>query len=395
MARRLIAWVGGAAVVGFLLLAYLHFVQRYTLAVRRGAVAEGSQAAARDNHWSHLVIRETVRLDLSRQRLRVEGLLEAQPAEDSSTLVVAIDATEWQDAARSARLRQALRDEWRALGLGVTKVAVGVVVVDRPRARAWGRGLAIGAEDPSGFYLLPDSLAPATCVAVVVAPPPLAAGAASGRRSLESLAPLWLGPCAFYARFGVPGARVARWLGARDFDLALAPAWNATPNDRARLIAALSPWGENRRWYWDLIYWMPSGAVGCLSGRAEVCRAELVEGDGPSRTPPSWVVVQSDNMWRFTRQRIAGGDHLLGAVARAAGPRRFQEFWRTTLPVDSALTLALGTPVGEWTAKWQRQVADPPRPGPAPRWGDLSVSAVVVVLVLAAAALNARRRSVA
>lgn len=391
MARRLIAWAGGAVVAGLLLFAYFRFVQRHVLAMRRGSVMESSQTAARDGSVSLAVSRETVRLAVTRIRLRVAELLEAQAPEDSNTLVVAIDATEWKDEGRSADLRRALQAEWRGLGLGRTKVAVGVVVVDRPLARTWGRGLMIGAEDPTGFYLLPDSLAPATCVAIVAAPP----RAAAGRRSLGALARPWLGPCAFYARFGVPGARVARWLKARDLDLALVPAWSATPGDSAPLFPGLSPWGESRRWYWDLIYWMPSGAVGCLSGRADACRTALVAGDGPPSAPPRWIVVQSDNTWRFSRQRITGGDHFLAAVVRATGPRRFQEFWRTTLPIDSALSRALGSPVGAWTARWQRQVAEPPRPGPMPRWRDVSVSMLVLLLALGAVAWNARRRSVA
>jgi hypothetical protein len=125
-----------------------------------------------------------------------------------------------------------------------------------------------------------------------------------------------------------------------------------------------------------------------------VCRSALIEGDGPPKEVREWLIVQSDNAWRFTRQPITGGDHFLSAVLRQVGPRRFEEFWRTSLPIDSALTTALGAPVGEWTAQWQRQVAEPPHPGPALRWSELLVCVVTGALALGTLLWNVRFRSV-
>lgn len=395
MARRVILWGAGAVAVGLALTGYLGFVQRHAFALRGGGVAAGSQAAAREGRLNYLAGREAIHLQVARYRLLVEDLLEARRDDDSNSIVVAFDAGAGIAGPAAETIRRTLAEEWHDLGLGATKVAVGVVVIDRATARTIGRGLAIGAEDPSAFYVLPDSLAPATCLVLVVAPTRGSEGRLSTSRSLQEMARLWYGPCAFYARFGIPGPRVAKWLEARGLDLALAPAWVATPGDTALLMPALSPSGPNRKWYWDMIYWMPPRAVECLSGSAEACHAALVEGDVGRTDPPDWIVVQSANSWRFTRQRVTGGDHFLAAVLRAAGPRRFQEFWRTSLPVDSALTRVLRTPVGEWTAAWQREVAEPPRPGPMPRLGDLLVCAALGALALGATMRNARRRSAA
>jgi len=394
MARRLIFTLAGVTAALLALIAYSVVVGKYM--IRRpgwspgGRAQVGSRAAKVEFHLNDAEIR----LQVMRLRQAIEDSLRTRAATDTTTLVVAVKAEGWRSKEATEAMRRSMQEEWAALGLSVTKVAVGVVVIDRQTARSWAHYLAVGADDPSVYYVLPDSLTPGTCLAIVSAPfIPAAANVIDVGRLRENVRP-WLGPCAYYARFGIPGPRVARWLTQRNFDLALYPDWVERGPDTLPLFPGLSPRGESRGWYWDVIYFMSPDAVGCLAGRATACREALRERPTlPGREEP-WIFGQSTNSWRFAHQRVTGGDRFLGAVAREVGTRRFQEFWHTTLPVDSALTVALKAPAGAWAAKWERTVAEPPRLGPAPSLGELLVAVALMLFAVGVVARGAARREV-
>lgn len=381
MARRLIA-VGSAvalvavlAGVGFL----ASYAARSTFMRPGGGAVEEDQTARRYAALAGELGRAEQSLELTKYRARIETLLAAAPASDTTSLAVMVDAEEWRDTATTRRIAETIRGRWRDLGLGTTKVAVGVVMIDRGTARRWGRALGVRNGEPDRFFVVPDSLAPATCLVVVVAPPPRIRDQELGRMARQ-----WFGPCAYYARFGIPGARVRRWIMARNFDVALTPDWDPGRPDTLLQIPWLTFARAAGPWYWRVLYMMPPNAVGCLGGKSAACRAAVADGDQDLAEPGDGTVAQTDAAWSFTRQRLVGGEHFLGAVLRATGPRRFAEFWRSPLPVDSALTLLLREPVGSWTAAWQQRVAERPRFGPS-----LTLLEIVVAVLLAGFALGA------
>lgn len=387
MARRLIVWGGIGGVATALLVIGLG-----TLATRRpvyqgGRGGEDSQLEERRRKSGTVLAVATIQLAAARERFRVVTLLDGST--DPTSIAMVVDAEEWRDSARQGSLARALRQAWGDLGLDVTKVAVGVVVLDRATIREWARGLSLPPGEPVAFYVLPDSLAPTSCVAMVLAPPTRS----RAPQDLRAIARTWFGPCAYYARFGIPAPRVRQWLETRGLDLARIPDWSREGEPRPPLPGLL-PSGPGKSWYWWSLYLMPSSAAGCLAARAARCRAAVAFGDGVPSAVAATFVPQLDQQWRLDRQYLPGGERFLGAVVREVGARRFQEFWRTTLPVDSALTIALGHPVGEWTARWERSVAAPPRFGPGPRWDELLVGLSLIVGATTLVGRNVRLREV-
>ena len=389
MARGVRGWIG-SAVLGVVLV--IGYVALTPAPIHMGHPAEpGAQSrlereATRAAH--DLAVGEQ-QLELTQLRQRVADESRRAVTGDASTLTVVVTANDGRDPVRAAAFRDALDTAWRALGLGVTKVDVGVILVDRGLMRRWEQALGIRTGEPSAIYVLPDSLAPTTCVAIVVAPP----GTGRPRPGfLESLAPGWLGPCAFLARFGIPGARVGRWLMARSYDLAALPEWGkavaATRRDPLSEVAVRGSW------YWTAIYFMPHNAISCLAGRPVGCRDAIRAGDDAAEPPDGSLVIESDLRWRFDRQGIVGAPHLLSAVLREAGAIRFEEFWHTELPVDSALTVALAHPVGVWTADWELRHASRPHLGPAPQAKELCLSAALILFSLGVLVRGAGRREV-
>lgn len=391
MARRLIA--GGSAAVLVALVAGVGYLStrapRLPLG-RAGVEVPSDQASRRSAVARQALERAKLELDVLRFRARVDSLLAAAPPADTTTLAVLVDAEGWRGSAEGERVASAVRATWSEAGLGATKVAVGVVVIDRGTARRWGYALDLRGGEPTRLFVLPDSLAPSTCLALVVAPY-LKIRAPELRAKTKE----WFGPCAYYARFGIPGERVRHWLAARGFDVTLALDWTGDGRDAPLELPWLSFADPSTPWYWRIRYMMPPSAVGCLAGRAPRCRAAISEGDGEGPAAPAAIVPVSDNSWNFTRQRLVGGDHFLGAVLRHAGARRFTEFWRSPLPVDSSLTLALHQPAPEWTAGWQGRITVAPRFGPGLRPRDLVAAIILSALALAAVLRASARREVA
>jgi hypothetical protein len=325
-----------------------------------------------------LEYRERLRPELARRRaLEIPG-----PA-------VIVD---WPDAG-SEDLRRyvatALDSAWGRLGLGVTKISVGVVA-------------SFGATTPDQLrpslprtmtvYLLPDSSDRSTCL-VFMQGYYWARGLQALPRSaphdarFEAFLQNVLGPCAYYAAFGAPGREIWRWLGARRFDLALYPRWGRAPGDSANsdLVTA-----RHQPWYWYEVYQYPPEAIGCLAGRPAACEAAVLAGAGGTEAPAR--IVSTERWW--WRQALFGADYYLADAVRTLGHERFRRLWGSELPVDSALAEAFRKPVGEWTRDWQAGVAPPIRLGPATSLGSTLLGLLLAAAALALVARTVSRREV-
>ena len=288
----------------------------------------------------------------------------------------------------------AMDTAWHQLGLGETKVHV-AAVLELWEPRVSGRAPSLQHDEIA--YLEPDSTDRTTCIAFLPAGLYWTRVMRGERRPATGFGGLvqWLqaslGPCAFYAAYGTPGKPVRRWLAARNWDVALHLDADRAGQDRFSSVNVL---GDPRfRWFWESIYSFPPATVECLAGRPNGCRAAVRAGSETDRDTPIPQVLRMERRW-WRRQHLIPGERYLADVAHAVGRDRFLSFWTTALPVDSALTLALKEPVGEWTSAWEGRFVPRIRLGPT-----VSIVAMVLALLLAAVAvtgvtLSASRRQV-
>ena len=330
-------------------------------------------------------------LQLLTSRRRLQEPVRAAAARGSSLVVVAESGNVMLGAPPIAD--SAARLAWRQLGLGETKISVALVLQwadwstsrDRPRPE---RGLA--------GYLAPDSTNRTTCVAVVAAGPywtRVLVGEPRGRFAFADLVRTLgagLGPCAFYAAYGTPGVPVRRWLAARNWD----PALRLDAGARGLSISMIGLADPRSAWYWDAIYTLPPTGVACLAGRAEGCRAAVLEGASDAITRSPEIVVVDRRWGRITR--LVEEQRFLSDVARAVGRDRFLTFWTSSQPVDTTLAVALKRPIGEWTALWQRDFVrgTPIRLGPAAPLGGVATACGAALFAIAIVAVTASRRQV-
>jgi len=133
--------------------------------------------------------------------------------------------------------------------------------------------------------------------------------------------------------------------------------------------------------------------VACLARRPDACRTAVLEGvEGAFDDSGPRVVTLGQ--WWWKSQRLVAAERYLSDVVREVGHDRFQRFWSSTQPVDTALAAMLKMPVGEWTVGWERRFAPE-----LPLGAAAPPSASFLALLLAAAAvgsvaLTARRRQV-
>lgn len=200
-----------------------------------------------------------------------------------------------------------------------------------------------------------------------------------------------LGPCAFLARFGLPGralraqldsvhwhtAAFARWSEAADSGEATRPPWTDLTRDGVRCLVR-SDDACARAW----------------RTTTEPARWDDAPDDAGSRVadrglvgPLPWYAVHGGSYGR--RQRLFFSD-----LAREVGPDRFTVFWRSDAPVDTAFTRLVGMSHREWTSQWLARSYERYAPSPTP--SRAAVAWWVLVLVGSGASIwgvRARRSS--
>jgi len=333
-----------------------------------------------------------LRLPEYRKRLQPELLRRRERDEPGPALLV--EAPDSVAAFARQRLRATLDMVSGQLGLGVTKVSVGLVV-DLWRYVSANAGETPSQDFESPGYLFPDSSDRTTCVALIPAwrwTGTLAVQPQVRHQRVEDMLRTALGPCAFYAAYGTPGKGVRHWLAKRGYDLARVPLWDRERPERPQDSFVM--YQDGTRWWWGSVYRFPVTAIGCLAGRALSCRAAVLSGAEEASDDSLPRFLESDPRGWWRRQRLLYSDRYLADVVREVGHDRFLRFWNSTDPVDTALATALKMPVGEWTERWQRRFVPRLPLGPA-----APLSATVIGLLLGGAAVavvavGARRRQV-
>jgi len=333
-----------------------------------------------------------LRLPEYRKRLQPELLRRRERDEPGPALLV--EAPDSVAAFARQRLRATLDTVSGQLGLGVTKVSVGLVV-DLWRYVSANAGETPSQDFESPGYLFPDSSDRTTCVALIPAwrwTGTLAVQPQVRHQRVEDMLRTALGPCAFYAAYGTPGRGVRHWLAKRGYDLARVPLWDRERPERPQDSFVM--YQDGTRWWWGSVYRFPVTAIGCLAGRALSCRAAVLSGAEEASDDSLPRFLESDPRGWWRGQRLLYSDRYLADVVREVGHDRFLRFWNSTDPVDTALATALKMPVGEWTERWQRRFVPRLPLGPA-----APLSATVIGLLLGGAAVavvavGARRRQV-
>lgn len=293
----------------------------------------------------------------------------------------------------SVVIRRALPSEsQRALRAGIERVWRRAV----PVPNVWLMVLV----DPSEryfrpVYVFPSALDGRTCAVHVMLDWSVAWLAHPGEpvppraTQLDSWLTEVLGPCLYYAAFGQPGPQVQRWLEERYFKVANTADWEmAPPSVDVR---------EEAQAYDMIIGDMTFDALGCLNGELPRCREAVAHStDQGVRFSRSVVgpAVRGVVRRSFWPRSFANDDHYLSALVHEMGHERFERFWRSRAPVDSAFESAFGQPLDVWTEHWARAFARGIPPfTPAPRGQAVFFCILTVVLGAgAAAALVARRQ---
>lgn len=382
MARQLKWWIAGA-LLGCVALGVVYLPPRATpiLTRRFREPPPATPYRLRVQELAAAWRDATMELRLLAYRDRLRPELERRRALEVAGPAVIV---EWPDAPQWLRgyVAAALDTAWARLGLGASKISVGIVyAAGIPKAAATEPSQQQG----STVYLLPDSTDRTTCLVFL-------RGFYWARRlqaqpnpvrdpRFEAFLQNELGPCAFYAAFGAPGRDIRRWLSARRFDLALSPRWAQVPIGESGYLLP----DRSQPWFWAQVYSQNPNAIACLAGRADACRAAVLTGAGAS-DPPSRIVT-TDRWW--WHQALVGGDRYFADAVRRIGRERFRRFWSSELPVDTALVAAFRMPVGEWTQRWQASLVTPFRLGPA-----VPPVSVLLGLLLAAVALVSVIRTV-
>lgn len=392
MATRLSWWLGGTALAcAIVAVGYLP-----PRGMTSGRTAMGftsffrepdqSQARARAGRLEVAWRNIEGQLQGSIYRREAETELQARRArgEQGPLLIVAPDTLREE---KVQIIRPALDSAWRQLDLRDPKV--NVIVAIPPGQTYTPGGAPQRYSYSSRTYLLPDSTDRTTCILVL----PMLWRATNVRRrrtEMESWMRSSLGPCAFYAKFGAPSPRMRRWLAANDFDVAEVSEWSASAlrrDDGDMDEEFMGPWR------FMSYYNLPFNTVACLGGRLDACRRALQSGDSEQDRPVRRVVSPSYH-WRDAESRILRRELFFSHVYRQVGDETFQELWTTTLPIDSALTVALRKPAAEWSYDWQLHGRRPLRLGAAPSLVEAGMALLIAGLALGLVAYVSRWRQV-
>ena len=139
----------------------------------------------------------------------------------------------------------------------------------------------------------------------------------------------------------------------------------------------------------------------CLSGDEATCEQVLLGAWVPPARQQVWdsgfVSPGRLDAWLWWRQRYELGpaeSRVLASFVHRLGPEKFQQFWRSSQPVDQAFLASAGVPIGDAVSEWAEQVYGPSRRGPGVRGTALAGSVVLGIIALGLAAAAARRRRV-
>lgn len=349
---------------------------------RRGGRGGSGLPQARVEQIERAVTRAERRLRAAETRDRIRASLRDDPIRPGDRPRLRIEA------ALAPHLATALRASWDSLVTALEPyhpaAGLAVVLLDAPA------GLS-----PRHWQYLPEVTDGRTCVAV----------AELGRWRMP-----WpdrthwlrrvLGPCAFYAAFGPPGARVREWLDGGAMQTAYVPTWDtAAPRRRAardaltagdtgivqRIALAMTPPRRSSLEH-----------TACAAGRRDWCDRylatdELAQAWAWGDLGMPGVIANRAALLRWYDPDVV---YFLSDLVRLRGRERFAGWWRSTGAADSAFAATYGASLDRWTMQWIRQGGSV-RTGPYVRRASVLTSVLFAVTLVLAAVWYVTRRQVA
>lgn len=227
----------------------------------------------------------------------------------------------------------------------------------------------------------------------------------------EVAAQQFLGPCAFYRAFGVPGHEVDSWLRERGWAFAREATWQqrAQPVNLTAELFGMAPSpietllsvGTSL----PLLVEMSAPAVGCAAGYLAEC-GRTSRGWQPRARPAMWrgniLVRNYPNLslesnyymshFGFGRRESS----LLADMVRTLGPERFRRFWTSSEQVPIAFEKASGESLDRWTSRWvvEQYGPVPPRGPGLTTWSVAMSLGLVALAMLVTLRVSARRQFV-
>jgi hypothetical protein len=189
-----------------------------------------------------------------------------------------------------------------------------------------------------------------------------------------------LAPCALLAAFGPPGKGADAWLTSTRYGVAESDDW-LVQDPLEQPSGPWVDWSDNGgfRWPESMFGWMrvtgaldiaqqmqphySYGAAGlrCLDGNQADCTNSVLHS---AITPPAATVMPPEltlTSWRSEPSIVTVGtvrppaSDMISSLIVEYGRVRFQKFWASDRPFESAFEDAFGETLGAWTARWSQQ----------------------------------------
>ena len=185
-------------------------------------------------------------------------------------------------------------------------------------------------------------------------------------------------PCVLPARYGSAGQHIAQWYTSYGASLA----------KRGRT----ETYGVSRSYRWDR---RDLSSEACRAGDLNHCRMQLTGGslDRINLRAPVQLPDALESQWH-SNIAIGGQSHrdrsLLFDLEHDFGEERFEQFWKSELPVEDAFETAFGIEAGEWMRQWSIHHYGPVDGGPRP---SFALAGFSLLFMLACAGIGIKLRS--
>jgi hypothetical protein len=319
-------------------------------------------------------------------------------------------------ASTRERLDSLIETQWRLLAVSPTiPVTIAMVIDDDPSPMGLPRPRRPNGGIPIDVFL-PNASTNGRCIALAhvsiavgrtaAAPSPIARNLSTP----ETIGAL-LSPCALFAAFGEPGPRIRDWLRDGRWQSARFAAWGSIPTPWTDVVQSRALFRGRRPLTlvertdptWQVRDYVAPEGVACLANEVGACSRAALE------TPR----LTSDTAWRDSVVSTSGTNNysffiptgapelgpangsLVSEMVRTLGPQKFERFWRSSLPVDSAFDAASGEPLDDWVRQWGQRMYGAAAVGPGVTIGGVSTGTILVIASVWASIMIERRRRVA
>jgi hypothetical protein len=193
-----------------------------------------------------------------------------------------------------------------------------------------------------------------------------------------------LGPCFWWAKYGAPGPRIATWLRASGYHF-------GTSFDRPRIDHdRVERRGFARRAFHGELSLL---ATSCVGGRRDHCEQVLRVDESRRGQRMAEPVIFSTRIFH-SRSFGSFERNLLHDLEVEFGAERFARFWQSNEDMESAFASAFGLPLGEWVQRWAQTRFGVIQTNAGMDAATVLLSLLTLLVLGAAAIIEAQRRQI-